>query len=49
MSGAKTGPSRRSTELQTELQELLVSVRLKIENSREGLMATISPTPMGNR
>jgi hypothetical protein len=38
MSGAKTGPSRRSTEL----QEVVVSVRLKIENSREGLVATIS-------
>jgi hypothetical protein len=34
----KTGPSRRSTEL----QEVAVSVRLKIENSREGLVATIS-------
>ena len=38
MSGAKIGPSRRSTEL----QEVAVSVRLKIENSREGLVATIS-------
>src|SRR5205085_5334404 len=28
--------------LQTELQEVVVSVRLNIENSREGLVATIS-------
>ena len=36
--GQRPSPSRRSAEL----QEVVVSVRLKIENSREGLVATIS-------